>query len=129
MAEEEIADELIAVAPDGPDGPEPEPALQQLEQLLQREQRGRGRTNGNKAARTKRQNVKSANPWGKRPDNEMKPNVVVDEMFPEGAGPYMDIDEAGGSSGLLMDLAANEKSVHTDFFNQFDDLYDDEDLS
>ncbi|KAJ1519959.1 hypothetical protein ONE63_004193 [Megalurothrips usitatus] len=59
----------------------------------------------------------------------MKPNVVVDEMFPEGAGPYVDIDEAGGSSGLLMDLAANEKSVHTDFFNQFDDLYDDEDLS
>ncbi|KAK3931351.1 COP9 signalosome complex subunit 9 [Frankliniella fusca] len=55
--------------------------------------------------------------------------TVVDEMFPEGAGPYVDIDEAGGSSGLLMDLAANEKSVHTDFFNQFDDLYDDEDLS
>ena len=26
--------------------------------------------------------------------------------------------QAGGSSGLLMDLAANEKSVHTDFFNR-----------
>lgn len=25
--------------------------------------------------------------------------------------------QAGGSSGLLMDLAANEKSVHADFFN------------
>ena len=23
----------------------------------------------------------------------MKPNVVVDEMFPEGAGSYMDLDE------------------------------------
>lgn len=23
----------------------------------------------------------------------MKPTVVVDEMFPEGAGPYMDIEE------------------------------------
>ncbi|TKS87470.1 COP9 signalosome complex subunit 9 [Collichthys lucidus] len=38
-------------------------------------------------------------------------------MFPEGAGPYVDLDEAGGSSGLLMDLAANEKAVHSDFFN------------
>jgi hypothetical protein len=25
--------------------------------------------------------------------------------------------QAGGSSGLLMDLAANEKAVHADFFN------------
>ncbi|KAK6293085.1 hypothetical protein J4Q44_G00365860 [Coregonus suidteri] len=56
----------------------------------------------------------------------MKP--AVDEMFPEGAGPYVDLDEAGGSSGLLMDLAANEKAVHSDFFNDFEDLFDDEDL-
>ncbi|XP_071475593.1 COP9 signalosome complex subunit 9 isoform X1 [Marmota flaviventris] len=47
----------------------------------------------------------------------MKP--AVDEMFPEGAGPYVDLDEAGGSTGLLMDLAANEKAVHADFFNGF----------
>ncbi|CDQ89588.1 unnamed protein product [Oncorhynchus mykiss] len=46
----------------------------------------------------------------------MKP--AVDEMFPEGAGPYVDLDEAGGSSGLLMELAANEKAVHSDFFNE-----------
>lgn len=60
---------------------------------------------------------------------EMKPGVVVaDEMFPEGAGPYTDLEEAGGSGGLLMDLAANEKSVHADFYNDFDDLFDDEDL-
>ncbi|KAL4635848.1 myeloma-overexpressed protein 2-like [Arapaima gigas] len=45
----------------------------------------------------------------------MKP--AVDEMFPEGAGPYVDLDEAGGSTALLMDLAANEKAVHTDFCN------------
>lgn len=25
--------------------------------------------------------------------------------------------QAGGSTGLLMDLAANEKAVHADFFN------------
>lgn len=75
----------------------------------------------------------------------MKPTVVADEMFPEGAGPFMELDEvnreyspfsysgneisnengflfvcnlkAGGSTGLLMDLAANEKDVHADFFN------------
>ncbi|XP_008200419.2 uncharacterized protein LOC100302525 isoform X1 [Tribolium castaneum] len=62
-------------------------------------------------------------------DSTMKPAIVADEMFPEGAGPYMDLEEAGGSSGLLMDLAANEKAVHADFFNDFEDLYDDEDLN
>jgi len=51
-------------------------------------------------------------------------------MFPDGGGgPYMDLDEAGGTTGLLMDLAANEKSVHADFFNDFEDIFDDEDLS
>ncbi|GBP76716.1 COP9 signalosome complex subunit 9 [Eumeta japonica] len=54
----------------------------------------------------------------------MKPTVAADEMFPEGVGPYMDIEEmfktlqAGGPSNLLMDLAANEKAVHADFFNE-----------
>lgn len=75
----------------------------------------------------------------------MKPTVAADEMFPEGVGPYMDLEEvgllrsiitflfclnylcifkiiyfklqAGGPSNLLMDLAANEKAVHADFFN------------
>ena len=99
----------------------------------------------------------------------MKP--AVDEMFPEGVGPYVDLDkvrraapgqaerrqwpagpsthpphraclsagplgslwaaaraEAGGSTGLLMDLAANEKAVHADFFNDFEDLFDDDDI-
>uniref|UniRef100_A0AAQ4S4S3 COP9 signalosome complex subunit 9 n=1 Tax=Gasterosteus aculeatus aculeatus TaxID=481459 RepID=A0AAQ4S4S3_GASAC len=51
----------------------------------------------------------------------MKP--AVDEMFPEGAGPSVDLDEAGGSTGLLMDLAANEKAVHSDFFNVKQCLY------
>jgi len=26
-------------------------------------------------------------------DSIMKPTVVADEMFPEGAGPYMDLEE------------------------------------
>lgn len=55
----------------------------------------------------------------------MKPTPVADEMFPEGAGPYMDLEET--ASSLLTDLAA-EKAVHADFFNEFDDLYDDDDL-
>ncbi|XP_063235263.1 COP9 signalosome complex subunit 9 [Bacillus rossius redtenbacheri] len=58
----------------------------------------------------------------------MKPTIAVDEMFPEGAGPYAEMEEAEGSCRLLMDLAANEKAVHADFFNDFDDLYDDDDL-
>ena len=64
-------------------------------------------------------------------DLNMKPggsNVVADEMFPEGAGgQYMDMEEAGGSN--IIDLTANEKSVHADFFNDFEDLFDDDDLS
>ncbi|XDC88102.1 hypothetical protein R6Z07F_019275 [Ovis aries] len=56
----------------------------------------------------------------------MKP--AVDEMFPEGTRPYVDLDEAGGSTGLLMDLAANEKAVHADFFNDFEDLFDNDDI-
>ncbi|CAD7089186.1 unnamed protein product [Hermetia illucens] len=55
----------------------------------------------------------------------MKPTLVADEMFPEGAG-FMDLEEAGGSTGILMDLATNEKHVHSDFFNSFEDLYDEE---
>jgi len=50
----------------------------------------------------------------------MKPTVVADEMFPEGA--------RRGSDGLFMCLAANEKAVHTDFFNDFEDIVDDYDL-
>lgn len=66
----------------------------------------------------------------------MKPTLVADEMFPEGAN-FMELDEVklelvlsvisviifdfnsqpGSGSGLLMDLAANEKDVHADFFN------------
>lgn len=49
-------------------------------------------------------------------------------MFPEGAGPYVDLDKAGGSTGLLMDLAASEKATHADFFNDFEDLFDDDDI-
>ncbi|XP_026667459.1 COP9 signalosome complex subunit 9 [Ceratina calcarata] len=56
----------------------------------------------------------------------MKPTLVADEMFPEGAGSYIELEEVGGSR-LLVDLTASEKAVHSDFFNDFDDLYDDED--
>jgi len=52
----------------------------------------------------------------------MKPTLVTDEMFLEGAGPHMVLEEADGSSGLLIDLATNEKAVLPDFFNDFDDL-------
>ena len=53
--------------------------------------------------------------------------LVADEMFPDGAGSYIELEEVGGSR-LLVDLTASEKAVHADFFNDFDDLYDDDDL-
>lgn len=46
----------------------------------------------------------------------MKPTLVADEMFPEGAGSYIELEEVGGSR-LLVDLTASEKAVHADFFN------------
>uniref|UniRef100_A0A2I3G2I2 COP9 signalosome complex subunit 9 n=1 Tax=Nomascus leucogenys TaxID=61853 RepID=A0A2I3G2I2_NOMLE len=46
--------------------------------------------------------------------------LAVDEMFPEGAGPYVDLDEAAGSTRFLMDLATNEKAVQY--------LFDDDDI-
>ncbi|XP_050643977.1 COP9 signalosome complex subunit 9-like [Macaca thibetana thibetana] len=55
-------------------------------------------------------------------------NLAVDEMFLEGAGPYVDLEEAEGSTRLLMDLAANEKAFHADFLNDFEDLFDDDDI-
>uniref|UniRef100_A0A674E5G1 COP9 signalosome complex subunit 9 n=1 Tax=Salmo trutta TaxID=8032 RepID=A0A674E5G1_SALTR len=54
----------------------------------------------------------------------MKPGV--DEIFPEGAGSYVDLVEVfGGSTELLMDLAANEKAVHADFFNVSKTVFND----
>ena len=41
--------------------------------------------------------------------------VEVDTRFLKGARPYMDPDETGGSTWLLMNLAANEKAGHEAF--------------
>lgn len=32
----------------------------------------------------------------------MKPNLVADEMFPEGAGPYMDLEEVCFTLNLVI---------------------------
>lgn len=60
----------------------------------------------------------------------------VDELFDGPAGSQMmDIADAedsamGPGSALLSELAANERTVHADFFNSFGmDLFDDQDLS
>lgn len=59
----------------------------------------------------------------------MKPTVVAqDEMFPDGDAGWMEMDEAASGGGMLIELAANERAVHGDFFNNFDDLFDDDDL-
>ncbi|ALC41170.1 CG17059 [Drosophila busckii] len=65
-------------------------------------------------------------------DLNMKPSLAVDEMFSEGPG-YMDMEESGSASGMMMDHLhtptqnTNDKHVHADFYNDFDDLFDDED--
>lgn len=46
-------------------------------------------------------------------------------MFSDGMG-ISEMDDSGNASGMLMDLSANEKTVHADFFNDFDDLFDDD---
>jgi len=58
----------------------------------------------------------------------MKPTVVADEMFPEGVHPFLDMDDIGSGSALTIDLTQNEKLVHSDFFNDFEDLFDDQDI-
>ena len=63
-------------------------------------------------------------------------SIVVDEMFPDrmdgafeddffGAGPSA--SQHFGSPPFL-DHGSNEKYVHSDFYNAFDDLFDDEDF-
>uniref|UniRef100_A0A8C9UX43 COP9 signalosome complex subunit 9 n=1 Tax=Spermophilus dauricus TaxID=99837 RepID=A0A8C9UX43_SPEDA len=52
-------------------------------------------------------------------------------LFPGGMGCYDNSKlfwGKRGSTGLLMNLAANEKAVHADFFNDFEDLFDDDDV-
>ncbi|XP_012860017.1 MKRN2 opposite strand protein [Echinops telfairi] len=46
------------------------------------------------------------------------------------SGPYVDLVKAGGSTGLLMDLTANEKAMHAhaDIFNDFEDLFEDDNV-
>ncbi|XP_050998309.1 COP9 signalosome complex subunit 9-like [Acomys russatus] len=56
----------------------------------------------------------------------MKP--TVDEMFPEGEGSYVDLNDAGDRMRLLMDLAAHEKAVLEDFLNDIEDLFDEDDV-
>ncbi len=50
---------------------------------------------------------------------------VADEMFSDGMG-ISEMDDSGNTSVVLMDLSTNEKTVHANFFNDFDDLFDDE---
>lgn len=56
------------------------------------------------------------------------PHNPIDEMFPD--GPFdrsgqMEIEEPGSN---VMDLTSNDKFVHSDFFNNFEDLFDEDQL-
>ncbi|KAH8331733.1 hypothetical protein KR074_010624 [Drosophila pseudoananassae] len=58
-------------------------------------------------------------------DLNMKPSIAADEMFSEGPG-YMEMDESGGATGMMDHLPSNDKHVHADFYNDFDDLFDED---
>uniref|UniRef100_T1KGW3 COP9 signalosome complex subunit 9 n=1 Tax=Tetranychus urticae TaxID=32264 RepID=T1KGW3_TETUR len=62
---------------------------------------------------------------GSKPGGSNGSSVVVDEMFPEG-GHFMDFDDPSGT--VMMDLTSNDKYVHTDFFNEFEDIFDEDNL-
>lgn len=62
---------------------------------------------------------------GSKSNNSNSSNHVADEMFPEG-GQCMDFEENTG--GAMMDLTANDKTVHHDFYNNFGDLFDEDAL-
>ena len=57
--------------------------------------------------------------------------MVADEMFPDGPGAgldFADVEDVVRDNSLLSDLTASDKTVHADFFNNFGDLFDDNDL-
>lgn len=73
--------------------------------------------------------------------NNTSSHPAVDEMFPErfdgirDHGPrsgshfsYFEELEAAGGSLMREEWGREEKLVHTDFYNNFDDLFDDENL-
>ena len=52
-------------------------------------------------------------------------------MFPDGPGAgldFADVEDVVRDNSLLSDLTASDKTVHADFFNNFGDLFDDNDL-
>ena len=63
------------------------------------------------------------------PGKDQQP-IVVDEMFPDlYAQNYMEIDEITTNTNMeFSGLQPNDKCVHSDFYNKFDDLFDDDDL-
>ena len=57
--------------------------------------------------------------------------MVADEMFPDGPGAGLDladVEDVVRDNSLLSDLTASDKTVHAEFFNNFGDLFDDNDL-
>ena len=57
--------------------------------------------------------------------------MVADEMFPVGPGAgldFADVEDVVRDNSLMSDLTASDKTVHADFFNNFGDLFDDNDL-
>ena len=58
------------------------------------------------------------------------PQLVVDEMFPDlYANNYMEIDEISTNTNMMeFGMQPEGKCLHSDFYNRFDDLFDEDDL-
>ncbi|KAL5476305.1 hypothetical protein EMCRGX_G026231 [Ephydatia muelleri] len=56
-----------------------------------------------------------------RPSSSTQQEEAMNEMEYEGA-----FEEA--STSILADLTQNERAVHLDFFNNFDDIFNDQNL-
>lgn len=64
--------------------------------------------------------------------SQRQDSPMVDEMFDGGQMDVVDSEDsalAGPVSSLMSELTSNERTVHSDFPNQFGDLFDDNDLN
>ena len=73
----------------------------------------------------------------KSEDSHGEVRMVANEMNLDGAGAEVEcadgdvedvVTDMGGPADLLNELGASEQTVHKDFYNNFGDLFDDNDL-
>lgn len=51
-------------------------------------------------------------------------HVIADEMFPEGSSSLDNADSSVGYQPMEICMHGNEKMLHSDFYNDFGDLFE-----